>query len=118
MSLPDIIREAIAGPITEVLGPMRMTVTHTPLTGSGTYGPTYGTPVSVLAIVEQEHEVVASADGNEKAAVAKFTFLEQLTIKEGDRLTLNGVVSTVIKVGGVLDETGKPYAPQAWIGKM
>lgn len=117
MGLPDIIRGLIAGPVTSVTGGLRTQVVHTPMTGRGTYGPTYGSPVTRLALVEHVGQVVASADGTEKLSTAKFTFYEQITINEGDRLTVNGVTTTVVKVGGLLDETGKPYLPEAWTGK-
>lgn len=118
MSLPDLIRSLIAGPVEGIAGQFRATITITPLTGSGMYGPTYGSPFSAEAIVENVSELVASASGTNRVSAAKFTFLERMTIAEGDRITLNGVTTVVIKVAGPLDETGVPYAPEAWTGKV
>jgi hypothetical protein len=116
MGLPDLIRRALAT-AEAVAGPLRATVLHTPLTGRGTYGPTYGTPVDRLFLVEAVGQVVASADGTQHVSSSKFTALDPFPMSEGDRLTLNGVTATVIKVGGLLDPDGQPYAPQAWTGK-
>lgn len=118
MSLPDLVRELIAGPVQDIAGEFRMTVQHIVLTGSGTYGPTYADAVNVEAVVSNKPEVVTSQNGTERVAASKLQFLEQYPIKEGDRVIVNGVTSTVIKVGAVLDENGQPYAPVAWTGKM
>jgi hypothetical protein len=117
MGLPDLVRSMISGPVTSIAGPFRTTILHIPQTGRGTYGPTYGDPVPRLALVEQVSETVTSADGTDKVSTSKFTFFEPVPIKEGDRITLNGVTTNVVKVGGLLDETGKPYVPEAWTGK-
>jgi hypothetical protein len=117
MSLPDLVRSLIAGPVVSLAGPFRVTISITPMTGRSTYGPTYGTPFSADALVENSSESIASADGTVKVSTAKFTFFEQLEIHEGDRITLNGVTTTVVKVAGLLDETGAPYLPEAWTGK-
>lgn len=116
MGLPDIIRSAVAT-VERIAGPLRATVLHSSVTGRNTYGPTYGTPAPQLALIEQVGETVASADGTERLSTSKFTFFEPLVIHEGDRLTLNGVTTTVIKVGGLLDPDGAPYLPEAWTGK-
>lgn len=116
MGLPDIIRSAIAT-VEGIAGPLRATVLLTSVTGRTAYGPTYGDPVEQLALVEQVGETVASADGTEKLSTSKFTFFEPLEIHEGDRLAVNGVTTTVIKVGGLLDPDGVPYMPEAWTGK-
>lgn len=116
MGLPDLIRSAV-GTAERVAGPLRATVQHTAITGRDAYGPTYGAPMPRLFLVEAVGEVVASADGTQKLSASKFTALEPLTIHEGDRLTLNGVTTTVIKVGGLLDPDGVPYMPEAWTGK-
>lgn len=118
MAFTDLIRSLIAGPVVSIAGPLRTTVGHTAMTGRGAYGPTYeATPTEREAIVENVSELVTSADGTQKISTAKFTFFEQIPIKEGDRLTLNGVTTNVVKVAGLLDETGVPYLPEAWTGK-
>lgn len=81
------------------------------------YGPTYGTPFDAQAIVENVSENVASSGGTQRVSSAKFTFLEAIEIHEGDKITLNGVTTAVIKVAGPLDENGDPYVPEAWVGK-
>lgn len=117
MSIPDIIRGAVAGPVTEILGEMRTPITILPQTGRTAKGPVYGTAYAAQALVENTSEQVTSADGTVRVSAAKFTFFEQLEIHEGDRITLNGVTTTVVKVGGLLDETGKSYVPEAWVGR-
>lgn len=116
MGLPDIIRNAVAT-VERVAGPLRAEVFLTRVTGRNAYGPTYGAPVAQVALVEAVGEVVASADGTQKVSASKFTFFEPIAIHEGDRLTVNAVTTTVIKVGGVLDPDGVPYMPEAWTGK-
>jgi hypothetical protein len=118
MGLPDLVRSLIAGPVQSIAGPFRMTIQHIVLSGTGTYGPTYAAPVNAEAVVTNTPEVVTSQNGTERVASSKLQFLEQYPIKEGDRVTINGVTSTVIKVGSELDENGQPYAPVAWTGKM
>lgn len=117
MALTDAIRGLIAGPVVSIAGPFRADISITPQTGRTASGPTYGTPYPSKAMVENVSEQVASLDGTVKVSSAKFTFFEQIDIKEGDRITLNGVTTAVVKVGGLLDETGKPYLPEAWTGK-
>lgn len=117
MSLPDLVRSLVAGPVTAIAGPFRATITITPQTGRTTFGPIYGSPYPALALVEATSEQISSADGTTKVSASKYTFFEQLEIKEGDRITINGVTTAVIKVGGLLDERGKPYLPVAWTGK-
>lgn len=117
MALPDVIRGAVAT-IERVAGPLRVDITHTPITGRTATGPTYGTPVARKAFVEFVGESVTSADGTEHVSSAKFTFFEPLAIAERERLTLDGVVMNVVKVDGVIDPlTKKMYAPTAWTGK-
>lgn len=118
MGLPDLVKSLIAGPVTGITGGFRAQVGHTKMTGRGTYGPTYeASPTNRLALVEMTSENVAGQDGVTKLSTSKYTFYEQIDIKEGDRLTVNGVTTTVIKVGGLLDPQGKPYLPEAWTGK-
>lgn len=116
MGLPDLVRNLIAGPVTSVAGPFRAPIQVIPLTGRNAKGPTYGAPEDDEAIVENVSQVVVDAGGNEKVSSAKFTFFEQRPIKPGDHIILNGKESLVIKVGGLLDETGAPYLPEAWTG--
>lgn len=117
MSIPDTIRGVIAGPVKNILGPMRATIQVRPRIGRSVSGPVYGDLYTTQALVEQTSEEVTGADGTTHVSTAKFTFFEQLEINEGDRIILNGVETAVIKVGGLLDEKGKPYLPEAWTGK-
>lgn len=117
MSLPDTVRNIIAGPVLSIAGPFRADIVVTPITGSTMYGPTYGTPFAAQALVENISESVTSANGTQRVSAAKYTFLEPIEIQEGDKITLNGVTTAVIKIGGQLDETGVPYVPEAWTGK-
>lgn len=117
MGLPELIRGAVET-VERVAGPLRVAITHTPVTGRTATGPVYGSPIAREALVEWVNESVASQDGTEHLSAAKFTFFESLTIQERDRLTVNGVTANVVKVGGLLDPaTGQPYLPQAWTGK-
>jgi len=116
MGLPDIIRRAVAT-VEGIAGPLRARVLLPRVTGRNAYGPTYGTPEPQLAMVEQVGQTVASQDGTEKLSTSKFTFFEPVVIHEGDRLTLNGVTTTVIKVEGLLDPDGVPYMAVALTGK-
>lgn len=117
MGIPDTIRSLIAGPVVAVFGPMRTPIQVVRVTGRDTYGPTYGDPEDDEALVENISESVAGTDGVETVSGAKFTFFKQRAIAEEDQIILNGVTLTVIKVGGLLDETGVPYLPEAWTGK-
>jgi len=117
VALSDTIRAAIAGPVVKIAGPLRTAITITPRTGRDIHGPTYGTPRAAKALVENTSMMVTAADGTQKLSTAKFTFFEREVIAEGDRITLNGVTTNVVKIGGLLDETGIPYLPQAWTGK-
>jgi hypothetical protein len=117
MGLPDLVQGLIAGPALALAGPFRATIGHIALTGRGMYGPTYGTEVPREAIVEMVSETVTAEDGTEHLSAAKFTFLEREPVNEGDRIVLNGVTTTVVKVAGLLDPTNLPYLPEAWTGK-
>lgn len=133
MGLPDLVRNLIAGPVVSLAGPFRAEVLITQMIGRNTYGPIYAEePSLALALVESTTEQVTTADGSGKLSTSKFTFFEQepmtdqrtppspggrTTVHEGDKITLNGLTTTVIKVGGLLDETGKPYIPEVWTGK-
>ncbi len=116
MSLPDVVKALIAGPITTVLGPFRAEVLVAPMVDQGETGPIHDTPVPRLALVELLSEEVMSQDGTVSVSKAKFTFFDEFGIKEGDEITLNGKVSRVVKIGGTLDPDGKPYVPEAWTG--
>lgn len=117
MGLPDLVKRVISGPVTSIAGPFRAWTTITPMTGRGTKGPIYGTPFRKKALVEEVSQTVTSQDGTEKISTSHFTYFEQFTLNEGDRITLNGIQTNVIKVGGLLDPDGKPYLPEAWTGK-
>jgi hypothetical protein len=117
MAISDIIKSVIAGPVTNIVGPMRTPVVHRAVIGRTATGPIYGDPVNREALVEEVSETVTSEDGTEKTSSSKFTFFEQFTIKEGDRLILKGVTRNVIKSGGLLDPDGVPYVPIVWTGK-
>jgi hypothetical protein len=118
MSLPDTVRNIIAGPVLAIAGPFRADIVITPIIeGSDMYGPTYGDPFDAQALVENVSEAVTSANGTSRVSAAKFTFLDRLVVNEGDLITLNGVTTAVVKIGGLLDETGVPYVPEAWTGK-
>jgi hypothetical protein len=95
-------------------------VTHIAITGRSATGPIYATTgVARKALVELTTETVASLDGTERVAGAKFTFVTPFTIKERERLVHDGVTHTVIKVEGPTDPaTHKPYFPIVWTGKL
>lgn len=117
MSLMDLARNLIAGPGVSLAGPMRTPIQVIPVTGRTAKGPTYGDPEDDVALVENVSQMVVDATGtSSQLSTAKFTFLEPRAIKEGDRIVLNGVTSTVVKVGGLLDENGVPYVPEVWTG--
>jgi hypothetical protein len=116
--LTDLVHSMVAGPITEIAGQFRASIEIAPRTGRDRYGPTYGDFVSAEALVEMTSETVMGSDGTERVSGSKLTFFGPTTIVEGDRVRLNGVVSDVIKIGGLLDPTGVPYVPEAWLGKM
>lgn len=116
MALPDLIKSLIAGPITKVFGPFRAEVLVASMIDQGETGPVHDTPVPRLALVDLTSEQVMSQDGTVSVSKAKFTFFEAFGIKEGDEITLNGKVSRVVKVGGLLDPDGEPYIPEAWTG--
>jgi hypothetical protein len=72
--------------------------------------------VSRRALVELAPKTIRRADGSEIAALAKLTFVEQVTVGNRDRFTAAGVTGSVELVKGVADaETGLPYAVEAWI---
>lgn len=114
----DLIKTLINDVAKPLTNDLRTPVLWTKQTGRTAYGPIYGLPSKQTALIEAAGETVASADGTEKVSSSKFTFFDPITIAEGDRLTVNGVTATVIKVGGLLDPDGKPYLPQAWTGKQ
>jgi len=116
-NFPALIRGLIANVAAPLVGPMLTGIEISRVTGTTVSGPTYGPFEPDEALVEATNQVVASANGTEKVSVSKFTFFTQRPIREGDRIRLNGVITSVIKVGGLLDETGKPYLPEAWTGK-
>jgi hypothetical protein len=122
MDLPSLVRKVIDGPVKKNLGSMRTEVFHSALGEPGVYGPTYGEPVKRLAMVESTSQLVTKADGTDAVSIAKYTFLEPIAIKEGDRLTFNGITADVVKVSGVMDpdptnKYKRPYLPEAWTGR-
>lgn len=118
MGLPDLVRGLIAGPVTSIAGGFRASVGLNKMIGRDAYGPKYDpTTIPLEALVELDSEQVAAQDGTQKVSSAHFTFYGPVNIAEGDHLTVNGIVMTIVKVGGLLDETGKPYLPEAWTGK-
>lgn len=117
LDIPALVRGTVEK-VERIAGSVRTTVSHQAVTGRNAFGPVYGTPVDRLVMVEQVAETVASADGTVRVSAATYTFFEPVVIDEGDRLTLNGRVATVIKVAGLVDPaTGRPYQPVAFTGK-
>lgn len=118
MALPDLVRSMIDGPVRSIAGQFEAPVVLNKLTGRNTYGPTYGPNIPTQAVVDLTSETVAANDGTQKVTSGHFMFLDRsIVVAEGDRITLNGVMLTVVKAGGQLDETGKAYVPEAWTGK-
>lgn len=70
-----------------------------PYLGSGTYGDSYGPPVTVRAIVDDKRKLVRSASGEQ--VVAETTLVCPLSspdIPTDSRVTLRGRTTTVITV--------------------
>lgn len=94
---------------------LRHTVTVEPYTGPGAYGDTYGSPVSVRALVEQRRRLVRTVDGTE--AVSGTTVYAQLDalaqVPARSRVTLpTGITSKVITASRY-DGGGLP-TPDHW----
>jgi hypothetical protein len=117
VGLPDLVKSMIANVVVPVAGPFRAPIQVVPMTGRTAKGPVYGPPEDDVALVENVSETVLDASGTEQVSNAKFTFFTPRPIKEGDRIVLNGVTTAVVKVGGLLDDTGVPYLPEAWTGR-
>lgn len=117
MGLPELVISLLQNVVEPIAGPFRMTIQLSKVTGRNAYGPTYGPEEPIQAVVEAVSQTVTSADGTEKTSADKLTFLGPIDIDEGDRVKINGVQKTIIKVGGPLRPDGQPYAPEAWTGR-
>ena len=120
MAIPDLIRSLIAGPVVGIAGPLRTSVLlYRVVSGHDEYGPAHDTvPIEHEALVEEISENVAGQDGTIKVSSTKFTFFSHVDVAEGDIIELSGVQSTIIKVGGLLDERAQKYITEVWTGKQ
>jgi len=112
MSLLDIIRNGVKLANT-VTAPLQAKVQHYKLThaADGYTTPSYGSPVSRLAIVDYRSRQLSSPSGQTVVSLATVTFLDPtITIGPDDKLVLpDGTTGPIFDISGFLDAgTGKP----------
>lgn len=106
----------------QIAGPFRAQVTHRAKTGRNEYGPTFGSPVKRLAVIEDVAEEVTTADGKVTTSKAKLTFIEPLVVLEGDEFKIPAAGGRPERVlhamhdEGVLDPDALPYVTQVLLG--
>lgn len=116
MSTPAVVRDAVAQAKAALLALMA-DVSHEAYSGQNDAGaPTYATAVDRVAVVEIGPKTIRRADGSEVAALAKLTFVEQVTVGNRDRFTIGTMTGSVEMTKGTLDPTtGIPYVLEVWI---
>ena len=115
LNIPKLVQNAVRI-VEDVAGSVRVVADHIQIIGQNQYGPIYSTtPVQFEAMMDLKSELVIGQDNAEKVSSAIFYFFEPYLIKERERLLVNGITYTVIKVGGLVDPTTKlPYNPTVW----
>lgn len=118
MALPDIISKIVDTVRKSPVGGMRVPVQHLAITGRSAYGPTYATSsVEELALIEDASEQVYS-EGKMVTSSAKLTFLEFITVQEGDKYTFpDGLQRTVLRRRTFLKPDGSGYITEVWLGE-
>lgn len=97
------------------------------LSSDGAGGKTYGSPVTLKAIVEDRQEIVRTLSGELSQSKTHITYLDAAAlsaatggngIKEQDRITLqNGETGPILAIGGFIDAgTGDPLATDVYLG--
>lgn len=115
IDVPTKIRNGIARAKLELDG-MMVDVGHIPVTGRDATGPIYGPLVTRRAIVEEVGSAVVDANGTERLAEDKLTFLEPVVVDLLDIFQIKGVQKNVAKRSGLLDPDGVPYFTEVWLG--
>jgi len=131
MSFDVLVRNAVklADKLTKSL---QVNVTHRAWTGQSTDGygtPEYASPVTRLAIVEQQQKPLFTLSGHEVMTFAYVCFVRpvapngassrQEPVDERDLITLpDGRTGTIIDIKNFLDpKTGRGYLTEIWLGE-
>jgi hypothetical protein len=111
-----LIRSAVAT-AKALVGDVQATVVHRAATGHNGHGvPTFGSPVSRLAIVESKIREIRQADGETTLTKTKLTFLDNVAITKDDELTLpDGTKGPILDIGS-LQGSGGAYLVEVWLG--
>lgn len=119
MGFADLVRNGVAL-ANRMTADLQVEVVHESVIGhSRPYNkPEHGEPVVRSAIVVRKMRVVRNAEGAEVVSGATVTFLSDVVVAEGDRITLpDGATAPVVAVGGLADpSTGRPYLPEVALG--
>ncbi len=115
MGLSNLIAQGIAMAKTLTAG-IQVEITHEPFVEDDAQGNrVYGTASTYRVIVEDRERYLTAHDRSQQLSKAIITFLEPVEIGQNDRITLpNGQQPQIISVEGVLDPTGKFYAPMVF----
>lgn len=126
MSLLDALRSGVkvANSVTK---PLQGTVQFEHCNGADQYGPTYDSPVPMLAIIDEKQQQVRTSSGVLAASRCQLTFLDVAAIvaatgndgriKSTDLITMpDGSKGAILSVGGFVDAgTGVAVATDVWI---
>jgi hypothetical protein len=112
MSLSELLAGAIVIAKQATAG-LQVAITHEPFEEDDAQGNRiYGTASTYMVIVEDRERYLTAHDRAQQLSKAIISFLEPVEIGQNDRITLpNGQQPQILSVEGVLDPTGKFYAP-------